>query len=193
MTLAAGCIPLFPMTLELIERLTSEAGKRGLEFLLIGGHAVIQHGYQRMTVDVDFLCRAGQREVWGGLVEQYGYKMYSEANAFTQFSGKPGWPKVDLMFVDDSTFEKLERESVRKGNLHVPSPRHMVALKLHAAKSPTRSEPEKDWGDIEALIKLHRLDPDDPDFRDIICRYGGKESLARICAIWQRLGERHAL
>jgi len=181
------------MTLELIERLTSEAGKRGLDFLLIGGHAMIQHGYQRMTVDVDFLCRAVQRGEWSGVVVQYGYKVYSEANAFTQFAGDPGWPKVDLMFVDDSTFEKLERESVRKGNMHLPSPRHMVALKLHAARSATRSEPEKDWGDIEALIKLHRLDPDDPVFHDIILRYGGQESLARICAIWQRLRERHTL
>ena len=181
------------MTLELIERLTGEAGKRGLDFLLIGGHAVIQHGYQRMTVDVDFLCRADQRREWGEVVERYGYKVYSEANAFTQFAGEPGWPKVNLMFVDDSTFEKLERESVRKGNLHVPSPRHMVALKLHAARSPTRSEPEKDWGDIEALVKLHRLDPEDPDFRDIITRYGGQESLARIGEMWQRLAGRRRL
>ena len=179
------------MTLEFIERLTSEAGKRGLEFLLIGGHAVIQHGYQRMTVDVDFLCRAVQRGEWGEVIEHYGYKVYSEATAFTQFAGDPGWPKVDLMFVDDSTFEKLERESVRKGSLHVPSPRHMVALKLHAARSPTRSEPEKDWGDIEALVKLHRLDPDDQDFRDIILRYGSQESLVRICAMWQRLKVRN--
>ena len=179
------------MTLEFIERLTSEAGKRGLEFLLIGGHAVIQHGYQRMTVDVDFLCRAVQRGEWGEVIEHYGYKVYSEATAFTQFAGDPGWPKVDLMFVDDSTFEKLERESVRKGSLHVPSPRHMVALKLHAARSPTRSEPEKDWGDIEALVKLHRLDPDDQDFCDIILRYGGQESLERICAMWQRLKVRN--
>lgn len=181
------------MTLELIERLTSEAGKRGLDFLLIGGHAVIQHGYQRLTVDVDLLCRAAQRGEWSGVVEPYGYKMYSEANAFTQFAGEPGWPKVDLMFVDDETFEKLRKESVRKGILHVPSPRHMVALKLHAAKSPTRSEPEKDWGDVEALVKLHRLDPDDPDFRDIILRYGGEESLARIRAMWQRLSGRNPM
>ncbi|MEI6179084.1 MAG: hypothetical protein WCS43_19490 [Verrucomicrobiota bacterium] len=43
------------MTLELVERLTREAGKRGLEFLLIGGQAMIQHGYERLTLDVDFL------------------------------------------------------------------------------------------------------------------------------------------
>jgi len=98
-----------------------------------------------------------------------------------------------FMFVDDATFQKLEKESVRKGNLHVPSPRHLVALKLHAARSPTRSEPEKDWGDIEALIKLHHVDPDEPDFRDIILRYGGEDSLERIRTIWQRLTGRNPI
>ena len=75
------------MTLELIERLTQAAGKLGLDYLLIGGHAMIQHGYQRMTVDVDFLCRVGQRAEWSGVVEQYNYSVYSEANAFLQFAG----------------------------------------------------------------------------------------------------------
>lgn len=41
------------MILELIERLAREAEKRGLEFLVIGGQAVIHHGYERMTTDVD--------------------------------------------------------------------------------------------------------------------------------------------
>ncbi len=180
------------MTLELIERLSGAAGKRGLEFLLIGGQAVIHHGYQRMTIDVDFLCRARQRDAWGAVVEEYGYKAYSVANAFTQFAGDPGWPKVDLMFVDDQTFGKLEKEAVRKGAVCIPSPRHMVALKLHAARSATRTEPEKDWGDIESLVKLHRLDPADQDFRDLVLLYGGAESLARIENIWQRLNKQIA-
>ncbi|MEI8313382.1 MAG: hypothetical protein WCH98_21750 [Verrucomicrobiota bacterium] len=36
------------MTLELIERLSGVAGKRGLEFLLIGGHAVIHRSRRRI-------------------------------------------------------------------------------------------------------------------------------------------------
>ena len=33
----------------------------------------------------------------------------------------------------------------------------MVALKLHAARSPSRSDPGKDWTDIRPLIKRHGL------------------------------------
>ena len=174
------------MILELIERLSREAGKRELDFLLIGGHAVIQHGYPRMTLDVDFLCRTQQRDQWRAVLEPYGYKVYSEANAFSQFAGAPNWPKVDLMFVNDGTFEKLKKESVKKESLRVPSVQHLIALKLHATRSATRSSPQKDWGDIEALIRLHRLDPATQDFHDLILRYGGEESLVRIREIWQR-------
>jgi len=174
------------MILELIERLSNEAGKRGLDFLLIGGHAVIHHGYPRMTLDVDFLCRAPQREQWREVIEPFGYKIYSEATAFVQYAGTLGWPKVDLMFVDDETFQKLEKESVRKGAVCVPTVQHLIALKLHAARSATRSSPQKDWGDIEELIRLHRLDPAKQDFRDLILRYGGEQSLVRIQEMWHR-------
>ncbi len=39
--------------------------------------------------------------------------VYSEANAFSQFAGAPGWPKGNLMFGNDETFEKLEKGSVK--------------------------------------------------------------------------------
>lgn len=50
------------MILELIERIAREAEKRGVEFLVIGGHAVVHHGYERMTTDVDFLTEQGAWE-----------------------------------------------------------------------------------------------------------------------------------
>jgi hypothetical protein len=42
----ARAMPLF-------EQLSQEAAKRGLKSLVIGGHAVIAHGYARTTFDVD--------------------------------------------------------------------------------------------------------------------------------------------
>ena len=54
-------------------------------------------------------------------------------------------------------------------------PRHMVALKLHAARSPSRSEPSKDWNDIRPLIREARsLDPADREFATLVVRYGGE-------------------
>ncbi|TSA30879.1 MAG: hypothetical protein D4R65_12315 [Verrucomicrobiaceae bacterium] len=175
------------MIKELIDRIAGEAGNRRLNFLLIGGHAVSKLGHSRMTLDVDFLVRSGQRREWESMMGSFGYTCYSEGNAFAQFSGKIGWPRVDLMILDDSTFGKLSAEALGSDAVKTPSARHMVALKLHAACSPDRSKPEQDWEDIRQLVMLHHLDPSDRAFRDIILRYGGKESLARIQVIWQRL------
>jgi hypothetical protein len=51
----------------------------------------------------------------------------------------------------------------------------MVALKLHAARSPSRSEPSKDWTDIRPLIREARsLDPADREFATLVVRYGGE-------------------
>ncbi len=103
------------MTLELIERLSSEAGKWGLEFLLIGGQAMIQHGYERLTLDVDFLGMETSRGSWRELMGTYGYHVVTETPAFEQFAHtEPGWPQVDIMFVNQGTWSKLRREAEAK-------------------------------------------------------------------------------
>lgn len=174
------------MIQELIDRVTKEAGKRGLDLLLIGGHAVSRLGHSRMTLDVDFLVKSKQRSEWESMLGAFGYICYSEGNAFAQFSGKVGWPRVDLMILDDATFGRLSAEASGGATPKTPSARHMVALKLHAACSPDRSKPDQDWEDIRQLVMLHRLDPWESTFHDLILRYGGKESLERIQGIWQR-------
>lgn len=170
------------MILELIERLTEEAAKRKLHFLLIGGHAVISLGHQRMTMDLDFLVLASNKSGWEELLGRYGYRCFSEGNAFAQFEGEIGWPRIDLMLVDDATFAKLRADSVVTQGKRTPSPQHMVALKLHASRSSDR-DPQKagqDWLDIRKLIELHGLDPSEETFASLIRRYGGDEALERI-------------
>ena len=181
------------MIQELIDRVTKEAGKRGLDLLLIGGQAVSKLGHSRMTLDVDFLVRSEQRREWEAMLGAFGYTCYSEGNAFAQFSGKVGWPRVDLMILGDATFAKLSDEATGSDAVRTPSARHMVALKLHAARSPERSKPDQDWEDIRQLVMLHRLDPSESTFHDLILRYGGNESLARIEEIWQRFIKQGAL
>jgi hypothetical protein len=85
------------------------------------------------------------------------------------------------MFVNPGRWENLRGESEAKTSrrvvMRVPSPAHMVALKLHAASSPQRSNPEKDWGDIFQLMKRHRLDLDEEAFDGLVKRYGGQAAL----------------
>ena len=52
------------MIIELIERLTQEAAKRDIDFLLIGGQAIGILGHLRQTMDIDLLVLASSRPVW---------------------------------------------------------------------------------------------------------------------------------
>jgi hypothetical protein len=170
------------MILELIERLTREAAKRGMDFLIIGGQAIGILGHLRLTMDVDFLVLASGKPGWEDLLGVYGYRCFSEGKGFAQFEGKAGWPRVDLMLVDDATFAKLCADAVETQGRRTPSPQHMVALKLHATRSADR-DPDKsnqDWIDIRKLIELHKLDPQEKNFAALIRRHGGEEGLERI-------------
>ena len=78
------------------------------------------------------------------------------------------------MFVDQETWNKLLEgaREMRLGNETVllPRPEYLVALKLHAATSSTRSKPEVDWEDILQIMRISHLD----------LRYGGEDALAKI-------------
>lgn len=178
------------MILEFIDRLAEEAKNRGLEFLIIGGHAVIHHGYARMTLDIDFLSLETDRDSWKEILQKFRYRPYFQTQAFSQFASEgPEWPRVDIMFVNAKTWQNLRSEAELKTEgrvpILVPSPKHLVAMKLHAVKSVDRSQRGKDWTDIEQLVHLHRLDPNEPGFADIIRTYGGEDSLAKLREWWK--------
>lgn len=65
------------------------------------------------------------------------------------------WP-IDFMYVDDATFSKLAAEATPKdlGGVSVPvvSPRHLVAMKLHALGTGEVERRSKDLGDLAALL-----------------------------------------
>jgi len=161
------------------------ASARGLPSLLIGANAVVLLGHIRNTIDLDLLVPEQSRSAWLDLLRELGYRFYHGTGAFAQFEarGKTG-PPVDLMFVEQETWEKLldGAAEMRLGSEHVllPRPEYLVALKLHAATSPTRSKPEVDWEDIRQIVQIARLDPADESFRGLILRYGGQDALAKI-------------
>lgn len=161
------------------------AAERGLPSLLIGAHAVIAFGHIRNTVDLDLLVPEQDRSRWLDLLRESGYRLFHGTDAFAQFESKEqsGAP-IDLMFVEQATWEKLNlgaREMKLEGApALLPRPEYLIALKLHAAASPTRSKPELDWEDIRQIIQTCRLDPEEESFRALILRYGGDSALERI-------------
>ena len=161
------------------------ASEKRLESLLIGGNALILLGHVRATVDLDLLVSEGQRSQWLDFLRELGYRLLHGVAGFAQFEPveRDGTP-VDLMFVDEETWRKLRtdsREMTLAGQLiHLPRPEYLVALKLHAASSKTRTNPELDWADIRQIVTICQLNPNDPTFRELILRYGGENGLAKI-------------
>ena len=170
---------------EALRRIIEAAYARNLPFLLIGGHSMILLGYIRNTIDIDLLVESSKRSRWLDLLRDFGFRFLHGTESFAQFEpSEPGDPGIDLMFVNAATWDKLA-ESPRTGHaagyeVRMPKPEHLVALKLHAASSPTRSKPEVDWEDIRQIVRICGLNISDPEFREIVRRYGGEEAVRRI-------------
>lgn len=161
------------------------ASERGLPCLLIGGNAIIRLGYIRNTIDLDLLVPEEARSQWLDVMRELNYRLYHGLSAFAQFEpSDPSGVPLDLMFVERKTWEKLSEGATATDlagqPVLIPRPEYLVALKLHAAASPSRSKPELDWEDIRQIVKICGLDPADESFRALILRYGGEDALARI-------------
>ena len=168
--------------------LAASAEAEGLESVLVGGNAVNLHAYLRTTFDVDLLVREGDSERWLSFFKQHGYTVFHRTGNFIRlrFAADPTAAlPVDLMLADAETFSKIRGESRRcdigKGlNLLIPSPLHLIAMKLHALRSPQRFETGVDLQDVKHLIKAAKIDTSSSEFTEIVERYATETIRARI-------------
>lgn len=165
-------------TPDIFQICVDSAAAVGVDFLLIGGHAVNARGYERTTLDIDFLIAGRDLRAWSGILDQAGYRLITEnIKAFAQFEPREGEGfRVDLMLVDDPTFAKLlagsEWREYGRRRVRVAGVLHLIALKLHALRSENRQALGKDYLDILNLIRLNQVDIHSAGFEEIITRYG---------------------
>jgi hypothetical protein len=89
------------------------------------------------------------------------------------------------MLADAQTFATIRRDSRRCdiGNgltLAIPSALHLIAMKLHALRSPARVENGIDLQDVKYLIKAAKIDTSSKEFTDIAERYATHAIRTRI-------------
>jgi hypothetical protein len=165
---------------KLLETIVLRAEERGLEALLAGGHAVMVHGYERTTFDADLLIRRTDREKWLALMRDLGFALFHEGPAFLQFNPPPNERlPVDLMFANQQTFDLL-RDAALPNPLggtwpRVVSLRHLLAMKCHAIKHGHAGRLVKDVDDVIHLFQINRLNPDAPEWRELVLKYGTEE------------------
>ncbi|MBC7981159.1 MAG: hypothetical protein H7Y36_11405 [Armatimonadetes bacterium] len=158
--------------------------KKNLPALMIGGHAVTALGHPRATYDLDLLIPRSSAGKWKTELFKLRYHLFAESANFHQFEAHPDLPlpPLDLMLVDDDVFQTLEQSKIDSKPLATPGVVAMIALKLHAIHQPARDDVAKDWSDVLALVKAHKLSLDDPEFSATILKHGGETAIRRIQA-----------
>lgn len=160
-----------------LETIAARAEEKGLRFLVIGGHAVMAHGFARSTYDLDLLVRANEQEQWLQLLKEVGATVHSTGKSFIQFQPTTVFPETtDLMLVNDQTFQQLWSDSIVPaegyGQTRFVSLNHLIALKCHAIKHGHAGRVEKDVDDILELVKINKVDIADEKFRQLILKHG---------------------
>jgi len=153
-------------------------------FLVIGGHAVVLHGHLRNTFDLDLLIADSKFDTGRATLAALGYRAYFETDAFLQLIAPENLPPLDLMIVDDRTFDRIGETAAEKvldgEQIRVPDVLRLVALKLHATRDANRRTSETDWQDVAGLLRTNNQNIEDPELRAIISQYGGPTALAEI-------------
>ena len=176
--------------MSVLRNISQKAGEAGLPLLLIGGYAVMAHGFVRATDDLDLLVQGSRRDQWRRLLEGLGMSVYREMPAFMQFNPAPGAElPVDLMFVADKVFEQMQADadqaSVENLSLGIVSLLHLIALKCHAIQHGKQHPRLKDTEDLIQLALINHLDLNEPELRATILMHGNQElyeKLQRACA-----------
>lgn len=169
----------------LFQKLETEARRCGLRFMVIGGHAVIEHGFHRGTEDVDILVSKIKRNEWIRCVEGLGYQLWRDGGTFLQFNpDKDEEWELDLMLVPEDVFERLltggRPATLEQATVVIPNLEHLIALKVHALKNGHGLRVLKDITDIAQLLRLNRVDARTEWVKNTFAKHGTDELYEKV-------------
>jgi len=134
-------------------------------FAVIGGFALIAHGIQRATFDLDLLVESDIQQTLIAFLESRGYQTLHRSSGFSNhLHASAAMGRLDFVYVDGHTAEAVFASSVETAILGdiralVPKPEHLIAMKLRAIKNdPSRRL--QDLADIQQLSRLSGVDQD---------------------------------
>ena len=138
-----------------------------------------------MTFDVDLLVRETDRQKWDELIVPLGYRQHHIQRVFHMYNPTSReLPPLDLMLVDERTFDKLAADAsevtLAGAPVRLPSIKHLIALKLHALRAGLAHRRERDLGDVLQLVQLNELDLASPEYSEILQRYATPALVAEI-------------
>lgn len=138
--------------------------QQGFRWALVGGLAMQTYGLSRATMDVDLVVEASAREKIVSFMESFGYETLYVSDGFSNhLHPDQTYGRVDFAYVDAQTADKLfaacrNVPGALGRPVAVPSPVHLIAMKVHAAKNdPSRTF--REMADVEHLLRQPGVQP----------------------------------
>jgi predicted nucleotidyltransferase len=158
-----------------IEKIFKQLNRAGVEYIVIGGVAVIVYGYLRATGDLDLILKLDQENLkkMSKIMKNMGYverqpihleDLLDEANVrklmreknFKAFTFLPSGENpilIDIVMEESLNFQKISEKSVVKsyGGVSIPvvSMDDLIIMKKKAA----RPQDERDIEELEVVFK----------------------------------------
>ncbi|MCC6221277.1 MAG: nucleotidyl transferase AbiEii/AbiGii toxin family protein [Deltaproteobacteria bacterium] len=159
------------------------------EFLLIGGHAINIYGLSRQTGNIDLVVRRDDRNWWLELFSRLKYQVGQNDDKFARFRSDilGVWP-LNLMFVDNNTFEKLLSQAtaaqIGLAQVKAVSARHLATMKIHALKIYQAHRHVKDYNDLLWLLRSGKTQLSLSEVEELCNRYASSELFEKIKQDW---------
>ena len=137
--------------------------EHGRRYAAIGGYALLAHGIQRATFDMDWVVENDAQDELVSFLEALGYETLHRSSGYSNhLHPDADLGRIDFVYVDQRTADEIFNASEKKEILDgvevlVPRPEHLVAMKVRAIKNdPDRKL--QDLADIKALSQLPGVD-----------------------------------
>ena len=157
------------------ERLARFFETTGKKYAVVGGYALLAHGIQRATFDIDWVVEESAQDGVIELLEGLGYETLHRSSGYSNHLHRVAdFGRLDFVYVDERTasliFDTAELREILTGvKVPVPRPEHLAAMKAQAIKN----DPERklqDLADVRSLAALPGVDRD--EIRDHFDRLG---------------------
>ncbi|MGH9868551.1 MAG: hypothetical protein ACREAA_10365 [Candidatus Polarisedimenticolia bacterium] len=138
--------------------------KERFPFAVAGAFALHAYGVSRATADLDFVTDAGARDPLVAFLVSLGYETLHVSQGFSNHVHQdPALGRVDIIYVEGDTSRRLFAEAATVLRLDsglelpVPTPEHIIAMKVHAMKNDPRRT-FQEMADIQRLLLLPGID-----------------------------------
>ena len=155
--------------------------KNSNKAVLFGAISMSVYGYQRNTLDVDFMLPEDDFTNFTEILKSIGYRKVLQTSQYAKFRHKnDAFMDIDTVFIAADTANEIiklaEIKNIRGENAFLcASFETILATKLHAIKYNNECREGKDVTDIKMLVKANNIDVSSEWFKTLCIKYGDED------------------